>query len=290
LQQLKATQDRFVVGDATKTDVAQSEARLANAKSNKVLANGDFINAKADFKRIFGSEAPATLPMPNNLPNVPPTLDEAVKDAFLKNPQVTQLQHLIDSNDSDIDVQRSGLLPQVSLDGSTGRGHSSDGFGGLEKTQDTTVGLNVVIPIYNKGVEYSRMRQARDTKTQTTQEYNNTRNAVKSAVIQAWQQLSTTATNIEATKSSLVASQFALEGVREEQKEGARTVLDVLDAEQERFTAETSHARAIKDGLLAVYHLKSVLGELSPEELNLSISEYNPEEHYKNTRFKFIGL
>jgi outer membrane protein len=139
-------------------------------------------------------------------------------------------------------------------------------------------------------VAWSKTRAARDVRNQTQKQYNNAINELKSAITQSWQQILTTSSNIESTKSGLTASELALKGVRLEQQEGARTIIDLLDAEQEKFTAETNHARAIKDSVLAIYNLKATLGELTPEQLGLSATQYDPEEHYKNTRFKFIGL
>jgi outer membrane protein len=288
-EQLKSSKDRFVVGDATKTDVAQSEARLANATSNKVLAEGDFVSAKANFKKLFGVDAPEFLPMPSKLPDIPLTLEEAKSIAIKNNPQLNQAKYLAESRDNDINVQASQLLPQLDLNGSITKAKSLTAGGGIE-SDSNTVGLTLTVPIYTQGVTYSRTREARNRMSQAKEQYNDTVNSVKSGIVQAWQQIQTTRTNIEATKSSLVASEFALSGVREEQKEGARTILDVLDAEQERFSAETSHARAIKDSVIAIYSLKLVLGELNTSTLGLSVSEYDPMKHYNNTRFKLIGL
>jgi TolC family type I secretion outer membrane protein len=288
-EQLKASQDRFVIGDATRTDVAQSEARLANAKSNKVISEGDFVSAKADFKRFFDSEPLQNLKMPEYLPNIPASLEDALNKAANNNPQINQLSYLVKSRDSEIGATRSQLLPQVGLNGSISNREVPVSSGVFDEDSQS-FGVNVRVPIYDAGISYSRTREARDRRDQAKQQFNDVNNQVRSLVVQSWQQILTTASNIAATKSSLAATEYALEGVRQEQKEGARTILDVLDAEQERFNAETNHARAIKDSVIAIYRFKFVLGELTSEELGLSSSTYNPEEHYKNTRFKFIGL
>ncbi len=288
-EQLKASKERFVVGDATKTDVAQSEARLANANSSRVISEGDFVAARSNFKRIYAVDAPESLPMPSSLPDIPADLDAALKLAMQNNPDVNQLKYLVESRDSEIDVQQSQLYPQVDVTGSIAESETPTS-GGVFDNDSQNVSLNVTVPIYNAGVTYSRTRSARDSRNQTKQQYNETLNSVKSSVIQAWQKILTTQSNVEATKSSLVASEFALQGVKEEQKEGARTILDVLDAEQERFSAEINHARAIKDSVIAIYSLKSTVGELTPSQLGLSVTEYDPKVHYNNTRFKLIGL
>lgn len=288
-EQLRASQERLNVGDATNTDVAQSQARLANATSSRVIAEGDFVKAKADFVKVFGVEAEENIPMPDRLPDIPATLDQSIKIGLNNNPQILQLGYLVKSRDNDIGVQSSALLPQVDMTGAISDVESPTNFG-LVTTESNSLGVNVTVPLYDAGVAWSKTRAARDVRNQTQKQYNNAINELKSAITQSWQQILTTSSNIESTKSGLTASELALKGVRLEQQEGARTIIDLLDAEQEKFTAETNHARAIKDSVLAIYNLKATLGELTPEQLGLSATQYDPEEHYKNTRFKFIGL
>jgi outer membrane protein len=288
-QQLNATTQRYLIGDATRTDVAQSEARLANAVSDRVIAKGDYINAKSNFKRIFLIDPPAYLPMPGFLPKFPEKFDQALRVALDNNPDLLTTKFSLAENKNNEDVERSQLFPQVDVNGSLTERENVTG-NSLVDSESESVTVNVSIPLYNSGLTYSRIREARDRKNEAYMNYQNTLNRVHDQLIQAWQDLTTTASNIEATKSSLVASEYALEGVREEQKEGVRSILDVLDAEQERFSAEVRHARAIKDSVLAVYNLKAVLGELTAEELKLPIRSYDPTDHYNNTRNKLIGL
>lgn len=288
-EQLRASRERFIIGDATRTDVAQSEARLANAVSNRVVANGDYTNAKSNFKRIFQMDPPDFLPMPTSLPKIPETFDEAMTQAVRKNPDLNRAKHLLEVRDAEIDVRMSQLYPQLDLSGAVQRRDSVSGAN-LVETEAESLTLSLTIPLYAQGVTYSRVREANNRKKQSDFDYQAALNSVRDQVVQAWQGLTTTASNIEATKASLVASEYALEGVREEQKEGARTILDVLDAEQERFQAEVGHARAIKDSVLAVYTLKSVVGELSPSSLGLPVGDYNPEVHYEQIKNKLIGF
>jgi outer membrane protein len=288
-EQLKASKERFIIGDATRTDVAQSEARLANAVSNRVISARDYTNAKSNFRRIFLSDPPSALPMPTSLPNVPESFDQALTIAINNNPQINRAKFLKNLRESEIDESESTLYPQVDIEGSISKRDSVFGAN-LIDTNAESIALNVNFPLYQGGARYSRIREAQNRANQSDFDYQNTINSTRDGLIQAWQNLTTTAVNIEATKASLVASEFALEGVREEQKEGLRTILEVLDAERERFQSEVSHARAIKDSVLAIYDLKSVLGQLTVEDLNLPIKKYDPTEHYEDTKYKFIGL
>jgi len=288
-EQLAATKERFIIGDATRTDVAQSEARLANSISSRVLANGDYTNAKAEFKRVFLMNPPENLQMPTSIPDVPESFEKALSIATSQNPDLMRSKHLVDAREAEIDTQKSQLYPQLDLNGSISQRDTLQGSSVVQNDTDSIL-LNLTVPIYAQGNTYSRVREQKNRYSQSQFDYQSSLNDVKNQLIQSWQQLTTTASNIEATKASLIASEYALAGVKEEQKEGARTILDVLDAEQERFQSEISHARAIRDSVLAVYQIKSVIGELTPQNLRLPIVNYDPKKHYENTKNKLFGL
>ncbi len=288
-QQLESAKERFIIGDATRTDVAQSEARLANAVSNRVIANGDYINAKSNYRRVFQMDPPENMLMPTALPEIPLNFDDAMSAAISVSPNINRAKYLLEASESEIDQRTSQLYPQLDLDADITRRDSVSG-NSLFETNSESVSLNLTIPLYTQGTNFSRVREAENRKSQSRFEYQNALNQLRDRMQQSWQNLTVTASNIEATKASLVASEYALEGVKEEQKEGARTILDVLDAEQERFQSEISHARAIKDSVLAVYQLKSAMGELNPESLSLPVRSYNPEIHYNETKNKLFGF
>jgi len=227
--------------------------------------------------------------MPTSIPKIPESFEKVLSVAISNNPELLRSKHLVDVRDAEIDTETSQLYPQLDINGSLSQRDTVQGASVVESNNDSIL-LNLTIPIYNRGNTYSNIREQKDRYTQSQFEYQSTLNNVKNEVIQSWQNLNTTASNIEATKASLVASEYALAGVREEQKEGARLILDVLDAEQERFQSEISHARAIKDSVLAIYQLKSVMGQLTPQSLALPIENYDPKKHYENTKNKFFGL
>ncbi len=286
---LESTRQRFAIGDTTRTDVAQSESRLANAVSNRVSSENDFINSKSVFRRIFLSDAPDNITMPVNLPPLPKNLDEALTTAIRNNPDIQKDLYAKNQRDNEIEVQRSQLYPQVDLTGSVSQRESVSGTS-LFNNDQQALGLNVRVPIYDSGITYSRTREAKGRRNQSEFEYQTTILRTRDRVIQAWQALASASLNIEATKAALLAAQYALDGVKEEQREGQRAIFEILDAQREMFSAEVSHARAIRDSVLAMYNLKAAVGQLSPSDLGLPVKDYDPVEHYNNTKFKFIGF
>ncbi|MDX1949907.1 MAG: TolC family outer membrane protein, partial [Rickettsiales bacterium] len=287
--QVTSTRDRFLIGDATRTDVAQSEARLANAVSSRISAENEFVNSKSQFRRVFLVDAPENLSMPTKLPAIPATLDDALNTAISNNPEIQRNLYAKNQRANEVEVQKSQLYPQLDLTGSIAQRESVNGNSIFSNEQES-IGLNLRVPLYDSGVTFSRTREAKDRKNQSEFEYQNSVITTRDSVIRAWQALATATLNIEATKASILAAEYAIDGVRAEQKEGQRTVFDVLLAEQDRFNAEVAHARAIRDSILAVYNLKASVGQLNASELSLAVAEYNPEEHYEKTKLKFFGF
>lgn len=289
LDQLESTKQRYVVGDATKTDVAQSESRYANAKAQTILSYNDYIIAKANFRRIFLVDAPNNFDIPSELPEIPETLEKSLKIAFEKNPELQREYAQKLSSAKDVKVSASQLFPQIDMVATTGERESVTGAT-LFDTEADTIALNVRVPLYNSGRTYTSIREAQDRRREAGYNYENRKNIVRDNVTRAWQQVKTNEINVSLAKQSLVAAQFAVQGIIEEQKQGVRLIQDILDAERERFAAEINYARAIRDSVIAVYNLKNLVGELTAESLDLPIASYDVKEHYENTKFKLFGF
>lgn len=289
LNQLESTKQRYVIGDATKTDVAQSESRYANAKSQAILSYNDYIIAKANFRRIFLVDAPANFEIPSELPEIPETLEKSLQIAFQKNPELQREYAQKLSSAKDVKVSSSQLFPQIDMVATSGKRESVTGATVFD-TEADTIALNVRVPLYNSGRTYTSIREAQDRRREAGYNYENRKNIVRDNVTRAWQQVKTNEINVNLAKQSLVAAQFAVEGIIEEQKQGVRLIQDILDAERERFAAEINYARAIRDSVIAVYNLKTLVGELTAESLDLPIASHNVKEHYENTKFKFFGF
>lgn len=288
-KQLKASKERFDVGEVTRTDVAQSQARLSSAKSQVIAAEGQVIAAIAAFERIVGYKPRGVLAMPDQLPELPLKLADAVDIARSNNPQVLSTFHLAKSAHYDVDTSISTLLPQVALVGSMNR-QSGMGLPGESQFDQDRIGINVTIPLYQSGAEYSRVREAESAARQRKHEQTDTQQRIDEQVTQAWEQLETAVSTIKTSQDQVTAAQVSLEGVREEQQAGSRTVLDVLNAEQELFDAKTGLVRAQRNRVVAAYTLSAGLGQLTPQKLGLSVATYNPNEHYDNVKFKPIGF
>jgi outer membrane protein len=285
---LGATRERFDVGEATKTDVSQSEARVSRAESETIQAIGNEAIAVAAFERVTGYAPHLQLAYPTELPAIPSKLDEAIDLAMKLNPRILSAKYNEAAADDAVGVNKSDLLPTARLQGSVSR---EEGLGFTAAPIDSdAVLLNVNIPLYQGGAEYSRIRESKKERSRRRYDLLETTNEVRQQTISAWEQYQTALAAIEAQKDTIRAAEVALDGVQQEQLYGSRTVLDVLDAEQELFVARVNLERSERNRLVALYNLLSVVGQLSPSNLQLDIAEYDQEEKIDEIKYQFIGF
>lgn len=289
-RQLEASRDRFSVGDVTRTDVAQSEARLARARADTIQAEGNLESSIAEFERVIGYRPEnLPLPLPEALPPLPATLEDAVKRAQAHNPSVQSSHHAKEAADEDVGVAFAALLPQVSLQGTLSR-QDGTGVTGASTFDSDQLLVNVSIPLYQNGSEYSAVRESELVSKQRKYELLDTKQRVREATIQAWENLQTAISTIESQQQQVEAAEIALDGVRQEHRFGARTVLDVLDAEQELFVARVDLVRAQRNRYVSVFNLLLLLGDLKIEQLGAETEVYDPEDHYDSVKWQLIGF
>lgn len=289
-EQLEATKERFKLGETTRTDVAQSESRLARATSDRINAEGTLVTANAGYKRLFEIDPPAGIQMPESLPSIPASLDEAQSIANENNPNLNAAGSNLQVSKHAVKISQGALLPVVALQGSMTRetGLSPTRQGGTR--DEDLVRLNVNVPLYQAGAEYSRVRQAKRELESAEHKLEETQNSTVNNVTRAWKDIETARANIQATQTSVDAAKLALEGVRQEQEIGSRTTLDVLDAEQELFVAQVNLVTAKRNEVVSVYNLLAAIGKLTAKELGLNVKLYDENAHYDSLRFKLFGL
>ncbi len=287
--QLKAANERFDVGEVTRTDVAQSQSRLSNARTEVIGAEGQLISAIATFERVIGYKPEGALTVPDSYPVLPASLEEALLKARTANPQLLSAIHAAKSAKYDVRTDIGTILPQVALVGSISRQKGTSTFGGGDYDQDR-IGVRVSVPLYQSGAEYARVRESKAIARQRKFQTMDTRKEIDRRVTSAWEDVETAIATIRTRDDQIKAADTALEGVRQEQQYGARTVLDVLDAEQELFVSRTNLIRAQRDRVVAAYSLALTLGELTPQQLALNVKPYDPNENYEDVKYKFIGF
>ncbi|MCB1971410.1 MAG: TolC family outer membrane protein [Geminicoccaceae bacterium] len=285
-RQLQATRDRYRVGDVARTDVAQAEARLARARSDIEQAKANLAGSVAAYRDVTGI-APDQLEDPKPLENLPESI-EAAHELAMQNPLVQSRQHLVENSLHTIDVARSNLLPTVDLLGDVS--YTDRPAAGTDWRKNAQIGVVVSVPLYQGGRVYSEVRQTKQVLKQRRSELENSQRSIQRQVSTAWEVLQAARVAIVAIESQVKANRVALAGVQEEATVGQRTVLDVLDAEQELFQSQTDLVQARAAEVLAAYQLKSAVGQLTVASLDLDVPAYDPKIYYDRQRSKLFGV
>lgn len=293
-RQLEASQDRFRVGEITRTDVAQSEARLALAVSNRIAAEAALTASREAYRRVIG-KAPGTLQAMPELPPLPESLEAAQAIALENNPIVAGARFEEQAADHAVDNAKGALAPSVSgfarIQRSIGTNLVSTDITGTRTTTVKSIGAQVSVPLYQAGAEYAGVRQAKQLRSQRMLQIAVAERQVIESVRNAWEQLRTSRASIESDKSSVRANEIALDGVRQEAAVGSRTTLDVLDAEQELLDSRVNLARSERNEYVAANALLQAIGRAGARDLNLPVSAYyDPTEHYRDVKWKLFGF
>jgi outer membrane protein len=286
-EQLRQTRDRFNVGEVTRTDVAQSEARLALAKSEVSLAEGNLKASLAAYRRVVGVEPRQLAPGKSIEPMLPGTLDQALKVSIAEHPQIVAAFHAVDVAELAVKITEGELYPTVGVRGTLSQRYETS----VPNDQRTSASVvaQLTVPIYEGGEVYARVRQSKETLGQRRLEADLARDQVRAQVVSAWGALEARKAQIIAATAQVEASSIALAGVREEAKVGQRTTLDVLNAQQELLNARVTLIRAQRDRVVASYAVLQAVGRLSASRLKLNVAQYRPETHYKQVRDKWGG-
>ncbi|MDP1628160.1 TolC family outer membrane protein [Parvibaculum sp.] len=286
-RQLDATTDRFRVGELTRTDTAQSEARLSLARSNLIAAEAQLTASRAFYQRVVG-QMPGTLEKAVRLEGLPATEDEARAFAEQNNPALMSARYAEEASREAISVAKGALLPtfDVQAQYQYGRDPSTT----IRDVEESSLLGVLTIPLYQSGAEYSQVREAKELNNRSRLQIYAVQREVDEAVRNAWEQLRASRASITSTTEQVNASNIALEGVRQESEVGARTTLDVLDAEQELLNARVALVSAERDLAVAEYGLLAAMGQLTARDLELPVAYYDPTVNYGEVRNKWIGF
>lgn len=287
-EQLRQTRDRFNVGEVTRTDVAQSESRLASGRSQVLTAESNFKTSSAVYRQVIGND-PGGLTAASPVDRFSPhNLGEVVNVATMRHPNVVSAQHGVDVAELQVRVAEGALSPTVTLQGNAQQALESSPT--QLKTFSASIIGQVSVPLYQGGSEYSTIRQAKETLGQRRLDLDTARDSVRQVAVQSWGQLEAAKANVEATQSQVQAAEIALNGVREEARVGQRTTLDVLNAQQELVNARVALVTAQRDRVVASYALLSSVGRLAPQVLGLRVPTYDARVHYHQVRDSWFGM
>ena len=278
---LRATQDRFNVGEVTRTDVAQAQARRAAAVAALDLARANLKTSRGSFERVVG-HPPSQLVEARESPFGAKTLAENVEISLRESPSVVGALYREQAARYTIDLVRGELPPTAQLEANYAK--RFDDTTGIDSTETATVTGRLTVPFYTGGEVQARVRQAKHTHIQRLQEIEQARTETQAQIVTAWAQLQATKAAVESDQTAVDANRIALAGVREEERVGQHTLLDVLNAEQELLNAEVNLVTDQRNVVVASYTALSTIGHLDAQDLNLASLVYDPDAHYHDMR------
>lgn len=276
-EELRAAQDRFEVGEVTRTDVAQAESAVALAQSRLAAAQGDLTRAIEEFREAIGRD-PGSLQTPSELPQLGENVDAAKAAALRRHPDLLQAQHNVAAAELNIRAAEAALLPTLNL---TARVGASEDIDGPDMSRTGSFGVELRGPIYRGGRLTSQQRQAMAQRDGQLAQLHLAGLQVKQDVGDSYANLLAARASRTASREAVRAAQVAFDGTREEATLGARTTLEVLDAEQSLLDAEANLISANADVVIAAYSVLASIGELTARDLNLGVQTYDPAAYYE---------
>jgi len=278
-EELRAAQDRFDVGEVTKTDVALAEARLASSLAQLEAAKGATQQAKARYKQAVGVNANG-LSTPPSLPKLPASAEAAQSVAIRNHPAMRQIQHTIKAADLNIARAKTASGPTATIGGSYGIARTNSS----KATEPGSISFNIRGPIYTGGNIPSVIRKAQAQKEAQVANLHVSKRQIEQATATSYALLDMARASRKATEEQIRASQVAFDGTKEEATLGARTTLDVLNAEQDLLNAKASLITALVDEQVAAYRLLAQMGQLTVDHLNLPVQKYDPDAYYNHVK------
>lgn len=287
-EQLKATDDRFEVGEVTRTDVAQAQARRSEALATLAAAQANLKTSRAAYEQVIG-HPPGNLVTPPSIRHLlPPTINESMTMGDGENPIILATVYNEEASLYAVQQIMGEMLPEVTLEAQYQKRFD---LGSTVQSQEQTRVLGRLnVPFYQGGGVAARVRQAKETNNQLKREVEDARLRVHADVIAFWGILQSSGPAISSAEAAVSANKIALTGVREEEKVGQRTTLDVLDAQRELLNSQIGLVIALRDRIVAEYSLYAAIGRMDAQTLGLPVPYYDPIEHYDIVKGKWFGL
>ncbi|WP_425077963.1 TolC family outer membrane protein [Ruegeria denitrificans] len=275
-EELRASNDRFEVGEVTRTDVALSEAQLASSQADLAVARGELSIAQAEYVNAVGKAPGRTAGQPS-LPNLPRSEAEAISLAQRNHPAILAAQHQVRAFDLIVQQQRANLGPNVSLNADAGVRESYDNN---DYVNDATVSLDFTQPIYAGGRLAANVRRAMANRDASRANLLNVQKNITQGVTDRYAAFQAASASLRASTERVRASQVAFDGIREEATLGARTTLDVLNAQQDLLDAQLAEVASRTERSRAAFQLLQAQGLLTAERLGLAVQIYDPTLYY----------
>ena len=284
----QATNDRFKLGEATSTDLSLAKARYLRARSDEIKSRGDIEKERSKYFSLIGIEAPKKLDFPIIKIAIPDNLKDVTKETLQGNPKIIASGFRKKLSFVKISSAASELLPTLDLNLSAQNAWAPNTF--FDEYENYKLEFNFKFPLYSGGYNYSNVRQKKKEAMQSSKNFDyDIKKALKEVEI-LWIELNSLEAQIVSIKSTIKANEMAVEGVKKENEVGSRTILDVLDAEQELLEEKVEVIKVKRDKFVTIFNLIAYMGRLSPSDLNLDVNVYSLDKSYLAVKNMWLGF
>ena len=284
----ESTKSRFDVGEATTTDLALSKAKLLSGQSDEIKARGDIEIEKSRFYSVVGEEAPNKLYFPNIKIKTPDGLKVLLRETLKANPKIIEYGLKKKSSIADVSLSASKLLPQLDLNFTAQNAWAPNTF--FEEYENYKVELSLNIPLYSGGYNYSDIRQKKKNAILNSKYYDYIiKNTLKESEV-LWVKQKSLESQVSSIKATINANIMALEGIKKEAEVGARTILNILDAEQDVLEEKVDLVSLKKDIFYNSFSILAQTGKLNAKDLNLKVNLYDNNKHYLEIKKIWLGF
>ncbi|GBQ95944.1 secretion system type I outer membrane protein TolC [Acetobacter nitrogenifigens DSM 23921 = NBRC 105050] len=287
-QQLRATNERFHVGEITRTDVAQAEAAFASAKATRQQAEGTLQTAQATYMQIVGMAPPPNLEPPQPLVLPVKSEAEAVALAIKNNPDVVNALFTESAQKDAVGVAMAAIMPTVSVEGAYMKSKNQELNNQINENKYAL--LNVNVPIYQGGSEYAAIRQARQQALAARRAVDVQRRTAAQAAASNWQRLVSYKAAIESNRMAIKAGLVALDGVERQAIVGTSTTLEVLQQQGTLLQAQVALVQSLSNMVTASYNVASSIGRLTASDLHLNVPLYDEKAYYNAVKDRLWGI
>lgn len=281
--QLKEVTARAKVGDLTRTDVAQSEGYVGQARQDLATSKAQLDTSRANYAAVVGQRPQTLEPLPP-LPNMPANLDDAYSTAEAANPQIRSAVYAEQAAKMRTAQARDQRLPSVSLKMQYGFTGPASPFAPNIYPPQASVSASVTQPLFAGGVIDSQIRQEIERQTSARIQTEQSRRAMIQQIAQTWSSFLASRENITNADNQVKANQVAYEGVQKERRIDLRSTLEVFYIEQSLRQAELSRAAARHDEYVAAAQLLASMGLLEAKLLAPGINVYDPVKRFQQVR------
>ncbi len=287
-EQIRQTRSRAAIGQATEADVAQTDAALAQGRSEFFAARGALQASMATFRQIVGTEPRALQPAKSVEALLPSRLESAVEIGQREHPALASSLHVADAATAAIGVAEAALYPTASIAGAINRDLDVEGMAG-KKSFSASIFGQINIPIFQGGMEYASIRQAKEKLGQARLMADLQRNQIRASIVTTWAQLQAARSQIVSTGAAVKAAEIALAGIRSEALVGQRTTFDILTAQQNLLSARVALVMAQRERIVASYAILAAIGRLTADRLGLAVQAYDPTRHFDQVKGRLLG-